>query len=97
MMEENDSFGEVYTLTMAQVYQEQGHFEKAAAVYRHLLEKEPDRKDLQEALAGVMNMGRRADQKQKVVDLFSSWIDLCMQYNAIRRLKTLGYGRNHRG
>ncbi len=95
MTEEKDSFAEVYTATMARVYEDQGHFDKAAKVYRHLLEQEPDRKDFQDALARVMNKARRSEQNQNVVTLFRSWIDLCMQYNAVRRLKKLGYGRNH--
>ena len=41
------------TATMARVYSSQGHYEKAAEIYKHLLECEPDRQDLAMALAGV--------------------------------------------
>ncbi len=95
MTEEKESFAELYTLTMARVYEEQGHFAKAAEVYRRLLEQEPGRQELQQALARVMDQARRNDRNEKVAALFRSWVDLCMQHNAVRRLKKLGYGRNH--
>ena len=40
-----------HTETMAKVLADQGHWSQAAAIYRHLLKKEPDRKDLAQALA----------------------------------------------
>jgi len=41
----------VYTETMAKVYAVQGHWGKAAEIYRHLLSETPTRKDLADALA----------------------------------------------
>ena len=40
-----------YTGTMAKVYAGQGHWDKAAEIYRHLLRMEPERTDYLEALA----------------------------------------------
>ncbi len=42
-----------YTVSMARLCARQGYLEKSAEIYRFLLETEPDRKDLQEALADV--------------------------------------------
>ncbi len=96
MMEDQNSFGEVYTVTMAGIYEEQGHFAKAAEVYRKLLERDPDNKQLRQALARVMESAEKNTEKQRIEDLFRSWIDLCMKYNAIRQLNALGYGRRYR-
>ena len=49
MMQDSD----FKTATMAKVYSSQGHYEKAAQIYKHLLECEPDRQDLARALAVV--------------------------------------------
>ena len=40
-----------YTVTMAAVHARQGNLEEAGRIYRHLMEKEPGRPDLVEALA----------------------------------------------
>ena len=42
-----------YTVTMARVYEEQGHLDKAAEIYRFLIKDEPERRDLIEALAEI--------------------------------------------
>ena len=41
----------IYTETMAKVYASQGHWGKAAEIYRHLLTEAPARKDFADALA----------------------------------------------
>jgi hypothetical protein len=41
----------IYTETMAKVYAAQGHWGKAAEIYRHLLTGTPARKDFSDALA----------------------------------------------
>jgi cytochrome c-type biogenesis protein CcmH/NrfG len=43
-----------YTGTMAKVYADQGHWDKTAEIYRHLLRLEPERIDYLEALAELI-------------------------------------------
>ena len=81
----------VYTETMAKVYAAQGHWEKAAEIYRYLLTGAPERKDLADALA-------EADKKidkdshmtpEQLVPLFREWIDLLLKTEELNRLKKL--------
>ena len=80
---------EFYTATMARVYAQQGHYEKAAEIYRPLLKREPDRRDWVEALAHVeeqcSTQGPKSDAD--LVPMFRKWIRLVLQYRHIRRLK----------
>ena len=43
-LDEDNTF---YTVTMARVYADQGRNEEAARIYRYLLDRTPDRPDLQ--------------------------------------------------
>jgi len=80
-----------YTKTMAKVYADQGHWEKAVEVYRYLLNKEPNRQDLKDALREVESV--RSDSKKKVpenlIPLFTEWIELMLDYNKTSKLKAL--------
>jgi len=80
-----------YTKTMAKVYTDQGHWEKAAEVYRYLLNEEPNRQDLKDALREIESI--RSDSKKKVpenlISLFTEWIELMLDYNKISKLKAL--------
>ena len=44
---------EFHTATMARVYAQQGHYRKAADIYRHILSNEPDREDIAAELSRV--------------------------------------------
>ena len=81
-----------YTKTMAGVYAAQGYFDKAIEIYRHLLEKEPEREDLQEALADAEAKQRQAAGigYTDLIPLLREWIMLSIRYNQVRRLKRLG-------
>jgi pentatricopeptide repeat protein len=87
MMDRMDT--EFFTATMARVYAEQGHYEKAAEIYRHLLEREPDRREFLEAIADIEK--KRKDQGPKtdsdLVPLIRKWIRLLLRYRQIRQLK----------
>ncbi|CAB5084548.1 hypothetical protein D3OALGA1CA_1412 [Olavius algarvensis associated proteobacterium Delta 3] len=82
---------EFYTQTMAKVYAEQGHYQEAAEIYRHLLGKEPDRPELKEALAELdMILSEMPGQTtQKLVPLFREWIDLAFKYRNLQKLKQI--------
>ena len=79
---------DIYTVTMARIYADQGHFEKAAEIYRYLLKQEPDRQDLIEALSEMERGSFPGGKKdpRKLVSLFVEWFDLALRRN---RLKTL--------
>ena len=89
---------EFYTATMAKVYAAQGHFEKAAEIYRYLLNREPDRQDLIDALS---EMEKKLSEKTSktgtdLVPLFSKWIDLMLRYARIQKLKKFQQGLQDR-
>jgi cytochrome c-type biogenesis protein CcmH/NrfG len=81
-----------YTGTMAKVYAGQGHWDKAAEIYRHLLRVEPERTDYLEALAEAERMLSASSKQQSVEDLaplFHEWIDLMLKYHNLKRLRRL--------
>jgi hypothetical protein len=82
---------EFYTATMAKVYAGQGHWVKAAEIYRHLLRMEPERTDYLEALAEAERM-LSASGDRPVKDLallFQQWIDLMLKYKNLQKLRRL--------
>ena len=86
-----DKETDFYTATMAKVYSEQGHWEKAADIYRHLLAQQPDRDDYLEALAGVEKKARQKRKKslEDLDALFHQWFDLMLKYKNLRKLRKL--------
>jgi tetratricopeptide (TPR) repeat protein len=80
-----------YTGTMAKVYADQGHWDKAAEIYRHLLRLEPERIDYLEALAEAERK-LNTTGNQPVEDLallFHQWIDLMLKYKNLQKLRRL--------
>jgi tetratricopeptide (TPR) repeat protein len=81
----------IRTATMARIYAEQGHYQEAAEIYRYLLQRDPRRKDLAEALVDAeakaleTGVGSRGD----LVALFSEWIRLLLQMRQLRSLEEL--------
>lgn len=81
---------DIYTETMAEVYADQGHWEKVAEIYRHLLALEPERLEYADALAEAkhrMKMSRKAPEQ--LVPLFREWIDLLFKFEELQKLKKL--------
>jgi len=78
----NDVF---YTRTMAKVYIDQGNLLKAAEIYRYLLESEPERRDLKDALSEIE---RKLNEKSPddLIKLFNRWMDLLLKYHNVRKL-----------
>jgi len=78
----NDVF---YTRTMAKVYIDQGNLLKAAEIYRYLLESEPERRDLKDALSEIE---RKLNEKSPddLIKLFNRWMDLLLKYNNVQKL-----------
>ncbi len=81
----------IYTETMARVYAAQGHWEKAAEIYRFLLAAAPARKDFADALAEAekkMNETRHKKPEQ-LVPLFREWIELVFRHEKLLKLRKL--------
>ena len=85
---------EFYTATMANVYAKQGHLGRAAEIYRHLLEREPDRMAFKEALSDIEERlsieGPKSDSD--LIPLCRKWIQLLLRYRRLRQLRE--YQRN---
>lgn len=84
-----DNDAEFYTVTMARVYADQGHWDKAVEIYRHLLAASPEREDLAEALAEAekkMNAASDNDPDNLVL-LMRRWIDLLFRYDRLQKLR----------
>ncbi len=77
-----------YTKTMAKIYADQGNFGKAAEIYRYLLELEPGRRDLIDALSLVDKRLFKKDPED-LVKLFSKWVDLLLKHYGLHKLKKL--------
>jgi cytochrome c-type biogenesis protein CcmH/NrfG len=86
-----DKETDFYTGTMAKVYAGQGHWHKAAEIYRHLLRMEPERTDYLEALAEAERMLSATDKRpvEDLAPLFHQWIDLLLKYKNLQRLRRL--------
>jgi cytochrome c-type biogenesis protein CcmH/NrfG len=76
------------TVTLARLYAQQGHWRKAAAIYRSLLQEDPDRTELRQALAEAES--RLAEgEPDDLAPLFREWIELLFRHDRLRRLKRL--------
>jgi len=84
-----------YTATMAKVYADQGHWQKAADIYRHLLKHEPERNDYLEALAEAEKKILSSGQKpfEDLTPLFHQWFDLMLKYKNLQKLRKVKGGR----
>ncbi len=80
-----------YTATMAKVYAEQGHWDKAAEIYRYLLKREPERDDYLEALAKAERniISSRKKPFEDLAPLFHQWFDLMLKYKNLQKLRKL--------
>lgn len=83
----NDLPGGIPTETLANLYLKQGFLDKAAAVYRALLEKDPERKEWQEAMKKIEE---KMDEKQKAERVrvhLQKWLEVVQ-----RRKRVMGRG-----
>ncbi|MBW1696929.1 MAG: hypothetical protein JRH18_07770 [Deltaproteobacteria bacterium] len=86
---------EFYTATMASVYERQGHLSKAQEIYRYLLEREPERKDIQDALSRIEHAlsSEKNRTDEELIFLFDKLVKLIFQYDRLKRLKKLMKGK----
>jgi tetratricopeptide (TPR) repeat protein len=80
-----------YTATMAKVYTDQGHWEKAAEIYRYLLKQEPERDDYLEALAAIEKQIISSGKKpaDTLEPLFHRFFDLMLKFKNLQKLRRL--------
>lgn len=74
-----------YTRTMAKVYADQGNLEKATEIYNYLLECEPGRQDLMDALADIERK-RFEKNSERLESLLGRWLDLLLTHDRMHRL-----------
>jgi len=84
------------TATMAGIFVDQGRYAEAAEIYRLLLERDPQRPDLTEALAKARTLAL-GQRRQALAGLFADWFHLMGQFNRLRRLNRLCRGRQTKG
>ena len=80
-----------HTKTMARIYAEQGLYEKSAEIYKYLLDKEPARRDIAEALGEVEKKIDRTGRagELRLVTLFDKWINLMLARHKVEKLQKL--------
>ena len=75
---------QLLTATMAKLYADQGYLRKAAAIYRQLVDQDPDRQDLCDALAAVEKQIERQDKPnlKELGLLIREWIALKEEHDS---------------
>jgi|GEM_PF-364396 hypothetical protein len=77
------------TVTMAKVYEGQGHWEKATEIYRYLLDQDPEREDVRDALDKLQS--RVIPESEVLPDrvgaLLVRWLDLTIRYGQLKGLE----------
>lgn len=77
-----------YTETMAKLLSQQGRYERAAEVYRHLLEQTPHREDLEQALDNVLCAIPKATARwERIQGLIERWVTQVLRYKVLRQLQ----------
>ena len=81
----------IQTATMARIYTQQGHYRKAAEIYRHLLELDPSRQDIAGALAEVQALqdAKTPAAKKDLAPLLREWIRLAVRFRQVQQLKRM--------
>lgn len=86
------------TPTMARIFAQQGYLRKAAEIYRRLVVRYPDRRDLNDALAEVeatLAQQNRPSQKELGL-LLREWRDLMLKCDETQWKEQPKRGRQHR-
>ena len=76
------------TETMARIYADQGHYDKAAVIYRRLLMQNPERADFHDRLEALEALQKAADS-HSLADHMSEWVQLLMKKRQIDKLRKL--------
>lgn len=65
---------EVATVTMAELYLQQGHLEKAATVYRKILETAPETPGIEERLAELQKKIGAPRRRKRLINALEGWL-----------------------
>ncbi|MCK5784208.1 MAG: tetratricopeptide repeat protein [Desulfobacterales bacterium] len=78
-----------YTKTLAKLYADQGHFDKAIEIYQHLVKKFPDREDLLDDFSDlkVKIQRTKTSNDSKLSVLFKQWFELIAKYKQINAIQ----------
>ena len=76
------------TETMARIYADQGHYDKAAVIYRRLLMQTPERDDLRRRLQAIEAKQKQAEG-QGLAGQLGEWVQLLMKKKQIENLRKL--------
>jgi len=79
---------EFETETMARIYADQGHYDKAAVIYRRLLMQTPERGDLRHRLETIERLQKKAESHD-LAEQLSEWVQLLMKKKQIDKLRKL--------
>ena len=76
-----------YTATMAELYLRQGYLRKAAQIYRHLLQQEPGREDLNRRLQAIQEqIGSQTHPSRKELGLMlREWAQMLAEQNTLKQ------------
>jgi hypothetical protein len=79
----------IYTRTMAGLYAQQGHYDRAVVIYRHLLTESPYDETLVKALADAEAklLAQQKTQREDLVLLTRQWIRLLRSRRDLDRLR----------
>ena len=66
-----------YTATMARIHRQQGRYDRAATIYRHLLSREGDNDEYRTALDEVAALAR-LQASDRLTAAVGRWLDLVM-------------------
>lgn len=79
---------DVRTATMARILAQQGYHRKAAEIYRHLLQQDPTRTDLRQALESLERLAPGATRPAPAA-LLAEWIGLLLQCRRLRDVERI--------
>lgn len=79
-----------YTETMARLLTQQGRVDRAVEVYRYLLNQNPHRKDLEQALDTLLSAVPEETMRwERVRGQVERWATLMLRYKTLRQLQRL--------
>ena len=79
-----------YTETMARLLAGQGKYDRAAAVYRYLLDRTPDRRDLEQELTEVLSaVAEPVLRWESVRGLIERWVTMLLRLRTLAQLQKL--------
>jgi hypothetical protein len=79
---------QIRTATMARILAQQGHHREAAEIYRYLLQQDPSRSDLAQALDALEHAKPEPPAREPGA-LLAQWIEMLLRYRRLRDLKDI--------